>query len=484
MIVRSGLPAVLVAAAFAVLLFGCGGPEQKSNAPSGGKTAGESGEPGESVESKQKEHRPNVVMIIVDTLRADKLGCYGFEEDTTPELDALARAGVLFTRPIAQCSWTRPSIASMITSEYPRRLGLYDEQDEILADRFVTLAEVLQANGYNTLGITANPVINSVFNMDQGFDTHFDSDVIFSWMQEDEDQVTARRHRLSSAKELFRTVLDEISADSQGPHYVQINIMEMHEYWRQRYHLTRPEFRRYFRDSPNARYLQALRQVSVDIKGFIEDWCNMSDVPGRSEWDDTLFIINSDHGQGLDDHPDVPHSGAHGRILYESQVVIPLILYHGGGKLGPAKIERPVRLLDIMPTVLDYLDIEGPEAMSGVSLMPLVEDDAAAVGLPENFITETEFRDFEKIAVYADKWKYIENRDGHPRVNPRELQPMGIKENGIRTDRIRQHPEIAERLAKALHEWERAHPKAPPTRGTDDLSVEERRQLQAIGYLD
>ncbi len=109
-------------------------------------------------------NRPNIVLIIIDTLRADKLGCYGFPENTSPEIDRIANKGILFENVISQSSWTRPSIGSMLTSLYPRTVGIYKEEFDILHDRYETLAEILNDNGYYTMGITANPNINSVFN--------------------------------------------------------------------------------------------------------------------------------------------------------------------------------------------------------------------------------------------------------------------------------------------------------------------------------
>jgi len=133
--------------------------------------------------------RPNVVLIIIDTLRADKLGCYGFPGDISPELDKMAKKGVQFNNVIAQSSWTRPSIGSMLTSLYPRSLGIYKEKFDILADWYVSLPEILQAKGYSTVGITANPNINKFFNFDQGFDIYMDSHVIFNWMNPEKGKV-------------------------------------------------------------------------------------------------------------------------------------------------------------------------------------------------------------------------------------------------------------------------------------------------------
>ena len=114
--------------------------------------------------------KPNIVLIIIDTLRADMLGAYGFPLPTSPELDSFSREGVRFSRVVTPNTWTRPSHGALLTSLHPRTLGLYQEKGEILANRFVTLAETLQNDGYFTVGATANPNINSAFNFQQGFD--------------------------------------------------------------------------------------------------------------------------------------------------------------------------------------------------------------------------------------------------------------------------------------------------------------------------
>lgn len=125
---------------------------------------------------------PNVVLIIIDTLRQDKLSAYGFPEETSPEIDRMAEQGVRFNRVIAQSSWTRPSIGSMLTSQYPRTLGIYKETGEVLPDDFVTIAEALREAGYTTIGATANANINTSFNFQQGFDHYVDSTVLLRWM--------------------------------------------------------------------------------------------------------------------------------------------------------------------------------------------------------------------------------------------------------------------------------------------------------------
>ncbi len=422
--------------------------------------------------------QPNVVLIIIDTLRADKLGAYGHPEAVSPELDAIARDGVLFERVLAQSSWTRPSVGSLLTSRYPRSLGLYDERDQAFADRFQTLAEVLKANGYKTFGLTANPNINSVFNFDQGFDRYLDSTVRWRWMEAEPDKPTNKQQALQSANELFATAFDWVGSGRGGPFYLQLDLMEVHEHMRTGVrNMVRDEYKAAFEGVPDRAYLQTVRQVSADVGAFVERWL------AKPQLRNTLFILLSDHGEGLEDHPGVQYSRGHGSVLYESNLRVPWMLYHPG-YLEPRTVTRDVRLLDMVPTVLDYLQLPIPRGAQGVSLLPLMDDEEAEVGLPEFLVAETEYRRREKVAVYSPEWIFIENRRRHQGVDALELQPVGVVENGRKTDRLRGHPTIAAELRKYLADWERRFPKEPATPLVDAAPSEVLEQLRSLGYVE
>jgi arylsulfatase A-like enzyme len=197
-----------------------------------------------------------------------------------------------------------------------------------------------------------------------------------------------------------------------------------------------------------------------------------------------LFVIHSDHGEGLDSHPYVWRSYSHGRVLYESNVRVPLILYHPAWRIPPARVDRMVRLMDVMPTILDFVGAPIPEDIEGRSLLPLFDGSGGPVDLPDYVITETEYQDFEKLGVYSAAWKYFDNRDEHPGTNRFALQAVGKPEIGRRTDQIAQHQEEAARLRAYLEGWEGRFPKMPATPMTEALSPEMREQLEAIGYIN
>jgi len=430
--------------------------------------------------SRRPAPRPNVVLVILDTLRADALGCYNAAyPDLSPEIDALARKGVQFLDVTAQSSWTRPSVGSLLTSVHPRKLGIYSEKYDVLPDGAVTLAEALRAAGYETVGATANPNLNQVFRFNQGFDTYLESARVWDWMQpaKGQEQV-GQKQPLPDSRQVLQRMFDHARSRRGGrPVYMQVLLMEVHEGWK----LVRPEFKTNYRGLVGAPrgYWDGVRQLASDIGGFVD---RLAALPG---WKDTLFVITSDHGQGLDDHPAVARSWGHGLFLYSSQVKVPLILYSPSmpHRLRPQRIERRVRLLDVMPTILDYVGIPVPPGIDGRSLAPLLAGGGPEPDLPLYDVAETYYDGSDKVAVYAPGWTYIENRDGQEGVNARELQPAGQRENGRLTDKIGQHPDVARELADYLHDWERRSPRRPAIQPAGGPGQDVIDQLKALGYV-
>lgn len=423
---------------------------------------------------------PNIALIILDTVRADKLGCYGGTQDTSPALDRIAERGVVFDRVIAQCSWTRPSIGSLLTSRYPRSLGLYVEKDEILDERFDTLAKALKRHGYTTFGATANPNLNRVFNFHLGFDEYVESSVVFGWMPNAHLENMRGRVPLPSAPQLFEQSLTFAAGHPQGPCYMQLNLMEVHEWYvRDSYSLTRTEYRGILRSSSERfpAYSEAVRQLTDDTARFI---AQLSALPG---WDNTIFAIISDHGEGLDDHPGIAKSLYHGWLLYESQVVVPWILYGPRLTVKQPRVRQPVRLLELAPTLLELAGAPPLDGAAGVSLKPLLEGKVDMVELPEYFITETDFRGASKVGAYAAQWKYFENLKSHAGLPPHELQRLGPRELGLHSDQSALHPELMQTMRPFVERWMEENRKTPATLARQDLSEEEKQQLQAIGYL-
>lgn len=463
-------PLARAACALALLAAGCGeAPDARQDAARGFDPLVEDGPPGVG---------PSVCLIIVDTLRADRLGCYGYPGPSSPGLDRLAETGVRFARCVAQNTWTRPSHGSLLTSRYPRTLGIYHEGKDILVDEVTTLAEALDARGYGTVGVTANPNINAYYNFHQGFDHYVDSGIVFGFMPAEGSEGVRGKQALPRAEYVFEAALAALER-RRGPHYLQLNLMEVHEYNQEP---SGGEFEQEFafeQQEPHRRYAQAVRHTTDLVAAFIER------LAARPEWEDALFVITSDHGEFLaGEHPSVSLPKTHGYLVYESQALVPLILWSpGAGLPRGVVVDRPVRLLDLMPTVLDFVDAPAPEGLEGRSLLPLARDPAAEVDLPAAFVVETHFREAEKIAAYAPGWKYVLNLDGHPGAPAVELQPDG-PEDGARTDRSADEAGRAAELQAFLDAWQAAHPPALPTLSADATPEDLRRQLEALGYTE
>jgi arylsulfatase A-like enzyme len=198
----------------------------------------------------------------------------------------------------------------------------------------------------------------------------------------------------------------------------------------------------------------------------------------------TLFVIVSDHGEGLSDHGPVAESSRHGRLLYQSQVLVPLILYATDDSLPRGTvIEARSRLLDVVPTVLDYLGLEAPPNIAGKSMMAAI-DGSEPPELPSRFVVETQFQRSNAIGVYAADWEYFEHRAPHPGTDPRELQKKGGGERGSKTNQLEAHPGVGDALQAFMQQWESTHPKAKPTKPATPLPALEEEQLRALGYLD
>ena len=443
-----------------------------------------------------KIKKPNIVLIIIDTLRSDKLGCYGFKDNISPEIDAIAKQGVLFENVYSQSSWTRPSIGSLITSLYPRSIGIFKEKFDILADRFITLAEILKENGYITIGFTANPNINSVFNFDQGFDFYSDSNAVWDWMKPKPDQFKAYSKgtiNLPRAQELFNYAIKKATKNSANPVYIQITIMEVHSP-----ELVRDEYKNLFNQYKKIQqnqfypykkllkrvneYYAAIRQVSYDVGEFIS---KLQSIPG---FENTLFIITSDHGEGLDDHPNVDRSTKHGNLLYKSVIKVPLIFYSKEmlkfNKFQSQVINLPVRLLDIMPTILDYAKVSTPGNIQGNSLLEFLHGKSIEPNEPEHFFVETSWRTINKLGVYYGKWEYFQNRDKLKGLDPAELQLITDFENGSKTNRIFDFPEVAKKMKIILKNWLENFPKSKRINPNEKISKKEIEQLKTLGYIN
>lgn len=409
------------------------------------------------------ESPPSILLVVIDTLRADRLGLSGYPHPTSPELDARAAAGLLFTNVWAPTSWTRPSVAAMLTGMHPAALGISDERQDAIPPAAPMLPEALQSAGYATFGMTANPNLNARFGFDRGFETYIDSEVMFDWMLKDgAEGVSATHNLLPTSRDISARALEFARSHPDRPVLLFLDMMEVHEHTRHHTSLmTRPEHQGLL-DSP---YDDAIRQVSADLDALITD---LTALPG---WQDSLVVITSDHGEGLDSHPSVPESVIHGRYLYDSQVRVPLVVWSPAGQAGAGAVDALLSLEDV-PALLTGL--------AGLTPDPTPWQAAARAHVS----LETRFRGMDKVGITDGTWLYVESRDEWGQTLPAELQRVGAPQDGPTTDQAAAAPEVTAQLRAALASWLADNPRAAPHLTGEGLSPEMEALLESIGYLE
>ncbi len=282
----------------------------------------------------------NVLIVTLDTMRADRLPPYGFNGVATPALDRIAAEGALFEEAFAAAPLTLPSHATLFTGLYPPRLGVRDNAGAPLAAGFRTLAEVLGERGLATGAFVASAVLAPGRGLNQGFGTYS--------LAAPSCSGSARARR--SANQVVDEAMAWIEQLGSRPFFAWMHFYDTHRPYR-----LPEEYVRGFADP----YLAAIAFEDAQIQRLL----------GRLEQlqrlDDTLLIVVGDHGESLGDHGE----DGHGIFIYQEALHVPLIVRGPG--LVPRRIRATVRVADVMPTVLDLLGIETPP-MDGISLTRLL----------------------------------------------------------------------------------------------------------------
>ncbi len=294
---------------------------------------------------------PNVILYLVDTLRADHLGCYGYQSGTSPFLDQLASKGVLFERCFSQSPWTKPSIPTLLASLYPHthRVGVKSYTD-ILPDSVETLQDVMRRDGCVTANFTANPLGSALSNLDQGFDYTFNPSAF---------EITNRvkKNDQLHSDDLNKRILPWLETHAENRFFIYIHSMDPHNPYSapiRPSHLNN-------RNGPMESYDAEIYFNDSQIKKLYEKLIKL----GLEK--DTLFIVTSDHGEAFSEHGNVHH----GHSVYNEEIHVPLLMIHPGA-LQPQRIETPAQLVDVMPTILSHCCVEyDPMALQGKALLPL-----------------------------------------------------------------------------------------------------------------
>jgi arylsulfatase A-like enzyme len=298
----------------------------------------------------------NVLFILVDTLRADRLSAYGYERETSPNLDRLASLGVRFDRHLAQSSWTKASMASLWTGFNPTRTGVR-QHDDIIPEAAVTAAERFQEAGFRTVGLYRNGWVAPTFGFQQGFDiyTRPPSSGIPRSIQRKNPVVS----RQGTDDDVIEAGLEFLRLDGHTPWFLYMHLMDLHEY-------TYDDESAIFGGAYSDIYDNSIRWTDTGL-GIMMDWLY--------EWGflkNTVIVIASDHGEAFRERG----FEGHARFLYRETTEVPLIIVFPFRLEPGVTVKSRTRNIDIWPTVFDLLGLDAPEESDGVSLKPEILDAA------------------------------------------------------------------------------------------------------------
>lgn len=300
--------------------------------------------------------QPNILFILVDTLRADHLSVFGYERDTSPNIDLFAQENLLFTQAMTPSTWTPVALASLLSGRYPSSHGMFPpnsreeatEQAARLNSDIDTIAELLKVQGYRTGAVQTNPWLQESFNYNQGFD-------IYRYHH---------RVRAETVHAEARKIIDDwVAEDSQQPFFLYLHYMDPHN----PFNPPEPQRSRYQGGLKNRAYPQKQEQLmrlyDGEIRYLDQELGKFFEYLKKQKlYDDLVVVFIADHGEQFMEHG----QQGHGHQLHVEELHVPLII-KGPGLHG--KVTSTVSGLDIFPTMLEFADAPLPAAQQGFSLL-------------------------------------------------------------------------------------------------------------------
>ena len=420
--------------------------------------------------------RPNVLIITLDTTRADHLGCYGYERETSPNLDRLAAESTLYTHVISTSSWTLPSHAALFTGKFTASHGArYDPTGPLkltsgiegpadwdhyrargLSTGEVTLAGVLGEAGWRTGAVVAGPWMKRVFGLDVGFE-HYDDEQVHS--------VTGRL-----ASEVTDAALSWLSQPDERPFFLFLNYYDPHSPFQAPAPYT-------FEFVPPQRHTQRglansknwLDLYDAEILYTDEHVGRLLDELRRTQrFDNTLIVVTSDHGELFGEQG---HWG-HGEFLTQQELSVPMFIKQPGGSTQPARDDRPMQQVDVMPLVLERLGLPIPAGVQGAARggeHPLISE---VYPLPM-FAKTGDWR-----VLVEGSLKYVWSSQGNHALYDLAVDPLEL--DNLASERS----EVMQAMGARLDDYLASLP-APGEAGPErEVGTELSETLGSLGYMD
>ena len=307
----------------------------------------------------RREKRPNVIFIVIDTLRADHVGCYGYQRNTTPNIDKLAREGILFKNAISVAPWTLPSIGTLLTSQYPSVLGVRDTAP--LDEKFPLISQVLKRHNYTTHGVISHILLSQRLGLGRGYDKYME------W-------ASRPLHEGISSPAVTKQAISFLQQKQENPFFLFTHYFDphynylLHEkynyYSSYRGKITSGQLytdiarMRHSLSEEDIRYLISLYDSEIS---FTDEYVGklLDELKQQRLYDNSVIVLVGDHGEEFMEKGWLGHSiNLNHKVLH-----VPLIIKLPDGE--PGIIEKPFGLIDVMPTICQYLGLEVPGGLEG-----------------------------------------------------------------------------------------------------------------------
>jgi len=377
-----------------------------------------------------------VILISIDTLRADHLSAYGYQKIQTPNIDSFAQQGTIFTEVSSQIPLTLPSHTSLFTSTYPFENGI-EENAEVVPAGAVTLATVLRSHGYRTAAFIGSNILDRACGLDQGFE-EYDSPFGGSRVRRDGALV-------------LRAANAWLGAHRNQQVFVFVHLFDLHT----PYNLAPAKSSN---EPETAGYNRELAYVDQILGRFRQSLID------NGWWKKSLIVVFADHGESLGDHGEL----SHGYFIYQSTLHVPLMI-HWPSVGHPESVNEPAGLIDVAPTILDALHLAVPPSFDGISLLK-----GGAHGLySESVYARDTFCWAALRSLRVGHWKYIEAP--HPELFDLEKDPRE------QSNLIRANETVAASMRSELSRLMAKHPRSSPSPPHD--TSEAAKKMGSLGYL-
>ena len=444
--------------------------------------------------------KTSVLLISIDSLRPDHLGCYGYNKNTSPAIDGLASDGMIFLNAVSTTSWTLPAHVSLFTSLFNSGHRVNDNSDRIDEQR-IMLAEIFKAHGYRTAGFVSGPFMHPAFAFDQGFDeyaycTGYAGTPPQTKKNPISGQVQEASHRDVSSPKVNSRALPWLEKNGKEPFFLFLHYFDVHYDY-----IPPPPYDDMFVDPgysggidpsnfihneginaslppEDLAYLFGLYDGEIR---FTDDHVGavIEKLKSLGVFEKTLIIVTSDHGDEFFEHGEKGHF----KTLFDESIKIPLVM-HLPGKIPTGRQDASlVRIIDVMPTILDLCGLPQSEETMGASLLPLLQDGKKDLALQN--LAELYVKGHGMVSLQTDDWKVVYNLETQQTAlyrlleDPDEQHPILLTPGEPDYEKARKLFRLADSVT--------AIGKSLPTGGKTErreLDPDTLQKLKSLGYIE